>query len=268
MEELDILYTINDKYIDIMLGSILSLLYNGNLTKVRLHIITSNFKLEDYKKIETVLSKFNLEIYFYDLEEYDIEKYNIPNWRGTQIANARLFFKEILDKNLSQINNLLYIDSDTVVVSSLNELDAYKNYVVSAVKDGCYKSYLQKMNVCSYFNSGVILFNVEKWICGDYQDKIFRTIENPPKEIIYPDQDIFNVSLEGNINELPLNYNMGTNAFLFDNLGLKLYFDNESNISYEEVVEAKKDPKILHSIGVSSIKPWTNNNIHPLMIYL
>ena len=55
MERLDVLYTVNNKYVDVMLASILSLIENGKVN-IRLHIITSDFTKEDYYKIANILS--------------------------------------------------------------------------------------------------------------------------------------------------------------------------------------------------------------------
>ena len=85
MERLDVLYTVNNKYIDVMLASILSLIENGNVNNIRLYIITSDFTKDDYHKIEAFLIKFNLEFYFYDIKEFNIEKYHLPKWRNTDI---------------------------------------------------------------------------------------------------------------------------------------------------------------------------------------
>ena len=49
MEYFDILYSVDNRYIDIMLSSIYSLLCNGKLENLRIHIITSNFSKEDYQ---------------------------------------------------------------------------------------------------------------------------------------------------------------------------------------------------------------------------
>ena len=53
------------------LGSILSLIKNGNIENLRIHIIISNFELDDYHKIEKVLNKYNCEYYFYDIKMQD-----------------------------------------------------------------------------------------------------------------------------------------------------------------------------------------------------
>lgn len=264
MEILDVLYTVNDKYLDICLGSIISLLKNSKIKKIKIHIITSNFDIDDYHKIDKVLSQFNCEYYLYDIKSFDIEKFQIPKWRGTQIANARLFFQEIMGSSLSSIENLLYLDSDLVIVNDLTGLKKYKDNGISAVKDGCFKTYLEKMGgLRNYFNSGVLLFNTEIWTKENYQDKLFQFLEDPKIEITYPDQDVLNCALDGNISELPLNYNLGANTYLFGPFGQKLYFRDNLNYNNTDVIEAKKEPKILHSTGVLGIKPWTENGINP-----
>lgn len=265
MEKLDVLYTVNDKYIDIMLASALSLIMNGNLNGIRLHIITSNFSLDDYEKVEDVLCKYpNVELYFYDIATFDIEKYGIPDWRGTQIANARLFYQDILGPSVNGMDNLLYLDSDTIVVSDLNNLEQFNGSSISAVKDGCFKNYLTKMGgISNYFNSGVLYFNVSNWTEKGYQNRIVHFLENCKLPLTYPDQDALNCALDGSINSLPLNYNLGASAYLFGPKLQSLYYGKKSNISDDEVVEAKKDPKILHSTGILSIKPWSNNKVNP-----
>ena len=72
----DILYTSDNRYIDIMLASILSLVLNSNLKNIRIHIITENFSSEDYKKVENLIYSYsNVDLYFYPIEQINIDKY-------------------------------------------------------------------------------------------------------------------------------------------------------------------------------------------------
>lgn len=266
MGKLDVLYTVDNKYIDVMLGSIVSLILNANINELRLHIITSGFSLDDYRKVEDALYKYpGVQLYFYDIRTFDIEKFGIPNWRGTQIANARLFFQEIISENVGTIDNLLYLDSDTIVVDSLEGLTEYNSKTISAVKDGCFKNYLTKMGgLSNYFNSGVLYFNVPEWTSGGFQDEIIHFLETTQLPLMYPDQDALNCALDGNICSMPLEYNLGANTYLFKKeLGQRLYYSKRTNLSYDEIEAAKKNPRILHSTGLLSIKPWMNNDINP-----
>jgi len=264
MDKLDVLYTINNSYLDICLGSIISLLKKSNIGNLRIHIITSDFSIDDYRKAEQILSKYHCEYYFYPLESIDINKFSIPDWRGTQIANARLFFQDIMGSNINGIKNLLYLDSDLVVVDDLSNLSEYSHSAVNAVRDGCSKAYLKKLELDSYFNSGVILFKPDLWIAHNCQDRIIHFIENNQMEITYPDQDILNCALHDLIFEMPLEYNLSAMAYLFNLFMQKLYYNDDMNITSDMLEDAKRNPKILHSTGILSIKPWTNNKINPL----
>ena len=51
MKKFDVLFTTDRKYIDIMLSSLYSFLLNSNLENIRVHIITQDFSLEDYKRV-------------------------------------------------------------------------------------------------------------------------------------------------------------------------------------------------------------------------
>lgn len=254
----DILFTANKKYIDIMLASIYSLLLNSNLPSVRLHIICEGFDKEDYERVESIIKQFkSVEVYFYPLENYNISKYNIPDWHGTQIANARLFFGDIIKPYILNIENLLYLDSDTITVGTLSDLTQYQNGL-HAVKDSCLHHYYKSLNnLSSYYNSGVLYFDVKEWMNNDYQSKLLQALKDSNVELSYPDQDILNYTIGNEINELPVKYNIPPHAYLFKGKLKKIYFNPSfRNISHQEIDEATNDPRIIHTYGLTGIKPW------------
>ena len=266
MKKLDVLYTSNTKYIDLMCASILSLIENGNIENLNIHIITSEYKIEDYKKIDMLLEPFtNVKVTFYQLDKYDIEKYKIPSWRGNQVANARLFFQDIMEDKICNIENLLYLDSDTIVVDSLDILNLYFNNLVSAVSDICLKEYYKKFpNLKKYYNTGVILFNIEKWFQEDCQYRLVETIKSNKVELTYPDQDIFNLTFSNEITSLPSCFNASPFSFVGNKTYQKLFFNGKyRDINFIESEITKNNPKILHGISMAGIRPWNKNHVHP-----
>ncbi len=254
----DVLFTSNKGYIDIMLASIYSLLENGNLRNIRIHIICEGFSREDYQRVEKIIKNFNgTEVYFYPMEDYDIRKHNIPDWHGTQISNARLFFGDIIKPYNMNIENLLYLDADTITVGDLSGLDEY-NGSLHAVRDACLKHYSKSLdNLDTYYNSGVIYFNVDEWMSNDYQGKIIDLLREDRIKLTYPDQDIFNCAIRDGISDLPVSYNIPPHVYMFDGIVAKMYFNGKfRNVSYNEVGEAKLAPKIIHTYGLTGIKPW------------
>lgn len=264
MKYFDILYSVDNRYIDIMLGSIYSLLYNSKIENIRLHIITSNFSKEDYQKLELFFKFYpNVEYYFYPLENFEIDKFSIPTWRGSQIANSRLFFQEILKNKIDDINNLLYLDSDTIIVDDLNDLKNYTNGIF-AVKEAVLKKYCKNLdNLDTYYNSGVIYIDINEWLNNCYQDEIIHTIERNDIKLSYPDQDILNCALNKYITSLPTKYNLPPHAYIFNGKSGRLYFNDKKRcVSYNEIIQSLKDTKIIHSYGLSNIKPW-DSTINP-----
>ena len=263
MEKLDVLYTINNKYVDIMLVSILSIITNGEVSNLRIFIITSDFKLEDYKKVAKFLELFNIEFYFYDIREFNIEKYNLPEWHNTQVANARLFFQSILGNSLDDINNLLYLDADTLVVDNLSSLEEYSANAINAVKESMQRAHYIRTKTSPYFNSGVLYFNVCNWIDKNMEAKIVNYLQNPSIPLVFPDQDTLNFALSGEISRLPLNYNLLAVDRFLTGIYRKIYFDTfHLNTNSSEIENAIKKPIILHGTSLFEIKPW-DSNIHP-----
>lgn len=265
MKKIDILYSADRNFIDIMSASILSLITNSDVEDITLHIITSQYEETDYKKIEELVHEYsNIKVNFYPMEDFNIEKYHLPSWRGTQIANSRLFFQDILKPHLSTISNLLYLDSDTLVVSSLTDLEEYNTKTISAVKDSISYSYFSRLDLKKYYNSGVIYINIDEWIKNKCQESLIKTIETTDKKLILPDQDILNCALQNKITELPLNYNLNPYTYLFEGILSKLYFNEKIRIvTHEEVIKAKTSPIIIHTSGLANIKPWHENTINP-----
>lgn len=262
---MDVLYTANDKYIDIMLTSMISLIHNGGFDNITFHIVTENYSYEDYKKVHDVLSKYdNVDFFFYNLEDYNIERFNIPKWRNTQIANARVFYNQILDKN-PKGNQVLYMDSDTLVVDKLNAMMGNEQMPVYAVQDSTRKDYYNNLGLSDYYNSGVLLFNRNSWNDKKLDDKIFEFLEcHDVTGFEFPDQDLINISLQDEIGKMPLGYNICVYPFMFNKAQFKLYYGNNSrSYSIQEIDEARKDPKIIHFYGVNCNKPWVKNKVNP-----
>lgn len=265
MKELNVLYTVNRKFVDTLLVSIVSLLKNANITKINFHIVTSGFLDEDYRKINNILPD-NINIEYYPLEDYNIKSYGIPDWRGSQIANARLFFQDILAKNMDMIDNLLYLDSDTIVVGDLNSLEKYNKEIVGAIKDHSRYGYIRKLGLDKYYNSGVLYINTNQWLENDCQNKLIDTLENNDIKMVYPDQDLVNLSLGDMITVMPQEYNMGPVSYLYkeESIFEKIFFNNKvRQVDITEINNAKRNPKILHSYGFINIKPWSNNSVNP-----
>ena len=95
--DLNILYTTDHNYSNITAVSILSTIMNNKNCRLHFHVITADFEEEDYRLLKAITEENeDVDLNFYDFDNFNIEDFNIPSWRGTQIANARLFFQDII----------------------------------------------------------------------------------------------------------------------------------------------------------------------------
>lgn len=265
MTKTGIVYATNKDYLIVTLASMISLIENTSMDKenVRIYFMTENLEEKDYKLIEKIVKDYpNVMLSIHPIEDYSIEKYQIPGWQNTQASNARLFFQKILGENLNEVEEVLYLDSDTIVVDNLQELNQYDGKIYAAL-DSAQSTYLKQLGLTKYFNSGVLKINVDWWKKENCEEKIIKFAkENPNKKLTYPDQDILNCALENKIKKLPLNYNMPPSLNIMNGPTLNLYC-RKLKQDIKEVEEAKSSPKILHSYGLLGIKPWTANVINP-----
>lgn len=261
----DILYTTDQRYLDFTLASILSLYVNSKLDNIKIHLITENFSHDDKRRVMNFFDNLEILYQLYDLKTLNINQYDIPNWRGTQIANARLFFQSIIGDAVTQFDSLLYLDADTIVVSDLNGIYDHKTKTINAVLDGGNKRYYEcDLGLSEYFNSGVLLFDVQNWLKNDYEKRLVEYQKSNQLKLTYPDQDLLNLTFKNEIGKIPINYNMLPHAYLYQNTLGKIFFSKHHRaITYEDVIRAYSSPCILHAFEIFGIKPWSNNTIHP-----
>lgn len=273
MQNLNVCYTVNQKYLNPMLVSIYSLLENNSNLNICFYIIYEDLPLEEQEKIEQIVLNFsNCQLFMYNINHIfpEMEQYKIPNWRGTKIANARLFLSNIIP---NCPDSILYLDSDTIVVGNLNELIHYsQKEPLSAVLDHISKAYWQSLNpeLTHYFNSGVLKIDFNLWEKCSGNERIMNTLRKN-YHLTFPDQDILNIAFQDKIETLPLAYNLFPMDLFFDIFTLqKSYKNNKVEFySQKEILSSRKNSKILHTTNFYGLRPWRENKIYPFQtLYL
>lgn len=171
------------------------------------------------------------------------------NRRFGQVAWYRVFLPELLP----EVDRVLYLDCDTIIRRNLSELwmTDLRGMPLGAVVNPLYPfmdcRFLDELGVRaeSYFNSGVLLFDLQKWRASELTEHLLvRAREQGRQE--WPDQNALNVVLRDFWLPLPPAWNAQNT--LFD---LPMYM-----LAYDEaaIVEARANPAIIHFIG--PYKPW------------
>lgn len=264
MKKYDVLYTADSLFFSHMITSIYSLLLNNQDVYLTVHVIESKFSESQKRLLQEIISCYNADVKLYSIESYPniIQKYNIPKWRDTDIANARLFAHEII----KDVEKILYIDSDTIIVDSLDSLFQKElSNPVGAVKE-FFLPYHMKDIILDYYNSGVILFDYSIWEDENCIDLIRQCLKLNREILYYPDQDLLNMALQNKIDTLNVSYNINPAMVEISKYPYlaKHYFEHENNVySFSEISEGLKNPHIYHMLEYFYIKPWEKNRVHP-----
>ncbi len=214
MNLLRIAYAPDENYVGITVISMLSILDNNKDTNIEFIILHSGLSQKSVNKLEWVKNIKKCIIRYVDVNREEFKNYPLVNW----VTIAAWFRTKIADL-CPDCDKVLYLDSDTMVLSSLNELfkiNLEKNYI-GAIGE-------------QYFNSGVILFNCDIWRKEHVFEKIDNYVKLNRKKIKCADQDVLNAICKNRKLVLPPEYN---------------YCELYKNIEYEIM----KSPKIVHFVG-------------------
>lgn len=187
-------------------------------------------------------------------------------YRGGHAANLRLFFTEYIEEGVGRV---LYLDSDTLVCQSLLPLFEVEmgSDPVGVVLDSLsayYKPVVGFSEGDYYFNSGMILFDVQNWRESACKERLLELLRDYPKpHFMNPDQDVLNILLKDRKRVLSPKYNFQTTHQVYSNAA---YYANYSRVGYyaeDEINEARRQPVVLHAYRFLGQFPWHRDAIHP-----
>lgn len=246
-----------------------SLFYNNaDIETIKVYLISDDIKEENQKKLYELSKKYNREIKIIDGISIakKLEGYGCPKYRNSYAAYYKIFASDIISDD---IERLLYLDSDIIINGSLKELislNLHDNILGLAID---FASENHKKNIGypkkDYYNTGVILFDFNKWEIGKCIDRIINHINTI--HACYPlvDQDIINLVLQGKIETLDMKYNFCTDTLVYKNYRLfKKANGIECYYSQDEFMQAQKNPIVCHMFGNITTRPWVKNSNHPL----
>jgi lipopolysaccharide biosynthesis glycosyltransferase len=166
---------------------------------------------------------------------------------------TRLWVADFFDATVERV---LYLDSDMVVLGSLDPLweTGLDGRVIGAVSiPGSTRCALLGVpEAAGYFNSGVLLIDLAKWRASGAFDRLIAYIQSHHDILIDPDQDALNAVLHDD--RAPLGYEW--------NVISPFYFPHHDlGLSAAEVARVRAQARIVHFNGAS--KPWSYFSRHP-----
>jgi len=202
---MNILYCIDETkkdYSRFMWVSMLSLLENNKDEDICIYVITTKLEEENKKELERIVALYNKTIKFSNNSEIIPKKIKDILYKGGHWPIA-VYYRLFFNNCFPEINDrLLYFDCDTIINKNLSEfynVDFWEN-IIAWQLDLPLNRYFHKelwLEVDSYINSWVLLFNVPKFI----EINLFEKIEYANKNytITETDQDYINITFKWKI---------------------------------------------------------------------
>lgn len=248
---MNIVFATDMDYLPHMGVAMTSILINAEKRdRFHFHILGNNLSDEEKGKILDLrrIRSFDLSFIRMDsMNDTDDLMYissnsgNIP-----QYITFPSFFRLKIGSILPDTERAIYLDCDLIVRSSLRKLWdlPLEEMTIGAAEDfgsaiSCEKSHF---DLKRYFNSGVILFDLNQWRNKGYEREIFSLEKEVLGKISYADQSILNILLKEDVKFIDNRWNF-----------MPFLLKKDSDHS-EQLRTSSRDPWIVHF--AAGYKPW------------
>lgn len=224
------------------------------------HVCTFGLNEENILLFEN-LSTPNVEIQVHSVPKSLIEEKVAGVSQKTHVTKTALIKLE-LPNYFRELDTLLYIDSDIIIKGALDELfeTSLDGYYLAAsfeywihynnVKYGLSKN---KRDVF-YFNSGVMLLNLEKMREDDISEKLWDYKLNCTKTKLM-DQECLNAVCHDAVKPISIKWNFNPIFLQEDQIaGINAVYGE----TYDNCEQLLQDVRIIHYVGKQD-KPWVYN---------
>ncbi|NLP44944.1 MAG: glycosyltransferase family 8 protein [Peptococcaceae bacterium] len=250
---MNILVTLDSNYIKPLKIMLKSLFLNNPDQKFTIYLIHSSLTDEELCDLEFYISVHNQSLRIICIADHYFQNAPVILHYTKEMYYRLLAFK-FLPRTLDRI---LYLDPDTLVINpiqELYELDMEGYLYAAAYHDlisvkGVNKIRLKPYEIKAYYNSGVLLMNLELQRKVVKDEEIFDFVEKNKAKLIMPDQDIMNALYSDSIKTIDEKlYNYDARYYNYYKLRTNGKCDMDFVI-YNTV--------ILHFCGKK--KPWKKN---------
>ena len=264
---MNVLYIFDDNYADVSGVSIYSLFStNEKEEKIVLYIVDGGISDENKTKLVSLANQFNREIHFIPFVDPDEKfgiKLDIANWCKTNYI--RLFLEDILPDS---VDRLLYIDSDTLIRSSLSNLYNMElcGKPIGAAYD-CYplpKYQLGFSEKEEYFSDGILVLDLPLLRKMKTFEDYKHFLNERKGKVAYLEQGTINYVMKNKITLFSPKYNLMTLSLVIRKCPNAYFQSGEPFYSEEEMFKAIENPTIVHLTGHGLYtRPWQKNSNHP-----
>lgn len=242
-------------------------------------ILDGGVSEENKQKLRESLVDLPIDLNWISFNAEILNRFEVSH-HVSHTAYYRLLLSEVLPE---QLDKVLYLDCDLLIQGDLMELweqDLGESTLMAVPDVACpyvdatrgmknfkrANPYLaafrpirnyQELGIDEsslYFNSGVMLIDVQKWRRDQVTNKLLQCMSSNQSFIWCWDQYALNVVLHGKWKPLDMRWNLGSHAFDYPG-------ERYSPVESGEFTQMLSDPKVIHF--TTEWKPWHYGIRHP-----
>lgn len=146
--------------------------------------------------------------------------------RGFPHVSKAAYLKLVLHRILAAVDKIVYLDTDTLVLENIanilsSDLDDHflgATWTATQVDAGKLRLGLKQR----YFNSGVMLCNLEKWRANAVEDDFLDWYQTNKSKMKFNDQEVLNGVFDGRNFEIGKRWNVSQREVFFHDATLKI----------------------------------------------
>ncbi len=237
-----------------------SLRWSNPALPITIHYIGVNaLSLASQRKLEHFIAALDMTINWVPIPDHWTQ-----NLLGRDYISKVVWYRIFMPTVLGDLDNVLYIDSDALVVDSLEpllqvKLNSHYFAAVTNVVPAQFKDRAASLGMPGpehYFNAGVALWNLELMRTQGFVEQVQDFAHENIEDLLWLEQDALNAMFWSRRLALPPRWNC-QNGITDEAWGCKLF-------SEIELHEARSNPAIVHFEGGRFAKPWHILNRHSM----
>ena len=219
---------------------------------VQIHFLHGRDWPREYRRLlSEMVERGGGEISFLEVSEH-----RVAGLRTRDSLPASHWYRVFLPELLPRHDRILYLDADLIAVDTLSplwQLDLRTDYL-GAVTNVFQQDHLNRISELGlsdpavYFNSGVLLMNLELMRRDDCTRAIVDYARANAARLSWPEQDALNLLLGNRRLALHPRWNLMNSLLVFEHA--------VDVFGAEALAEAKASPAIRHFEGPAQNKPW------------
>lgn len=229
--------------------AIQSALCNGKNREFYFYILENGISEKNKNQLRRICNKFGSKIEFCYIDGSEFKDAPLSRFQSTEP-----YFRLLIPHLFPELSKAVYLDGDILVRGDLGELFEcdMNGYPLAACDDVSATKHMKRLGLKSYFNSGVLLMDLEKWRRENLFDRCMNCLEKERGRLLFEDQDTINVAMVKKIHCLSITWNLFS---IFFSKSLKPSFYSSLDIE-----KAKRKANIIHFAGI--YKPFYCQNSH------